>query len=70
VKEKANIAAVITTAKKKLRETLNNTVSTEKKHGTVLKKTVQLLLEAKLKESWNIECSRYHGRNLESPAVR
>jgi MoaA/NifB/PqqE/SkfB family radical SAM enzyme len=70
VKEKADIAAAITTTKKKLREVLNNTVSMEKKHGTVLEKIVRLLLEAKLKKSWNIEHSRYHGRDSEGSSVR
>jgi hypothetical protein len=40
VKEKADIAAAITTAKKKLREALKNTINMEEKHGTVLEKTV------------------------------
>jgi hypothetical protein len=69
-KQKADIATAVTTAKKKLRVALKNTAKMEKKHGTVLDKTVRLLLEAKLKENWNIERSRYHGGDLEGPAVR
>jgi hypothetical protein len=41
VKEKADIAAAISRAKKKLREALKNTVNMEKKEdGTILEKTV------------------------------
>jgi hypothetical protein len=57
-KEKADIATTITnTAKKTLREALKNVVNLEKKHGIVLNKTICLLLEAKLKENWNVEDS-------------
>ncbi len=69
-KEKADIATAITTAKKKLRDALKNVENQEKKHGTVLNKTVCLKLEAKIKENWNVERSRYHGGDLEGPAVR
>jgi hypothetical protein len=51
-------------SKTKLRQALKNMVNQEKKHGTVLKKTVHLKLEAKLKENWNVERSRYHGGDL------
>ena len=60
-KEKADIATAIA---------LKNVANQEKKHGTVLNKTVRLKLEAKLKENWNVERSRYHGGDLEGPAVR
>jgi hypothetical protein len=70
VKEKSVITADLSTAKKKVRVALKNLVNQEKKHGTVLNKTVRLLLEAKLKEGWNVERSRYHGGDLEGPAVR
>jgi hypothetical protein len=70
-KEKADVATAITTAKQKLRDAfLKNVVNQEKKHGTVLNKTVCLKLEAKLKENWNVERSRYHGGDLKGPAVR
>jgi hypothetical protein len=60
-KEKANIATALTRAKKTIKEAVKNMINQEKKNWTVLKKTVtSLLLEARLRENWNVECSQYY----------